>query len=76
MAGDPSFKGSFPVAVDYRRCANGATYEFWLTLGGRRVSDLGILRSVRIGDSLDAHAAAVLLDLLENHLPSVGRTHA
>lgn len=59
--------GGLSVAVYYNLCANGETYEFWLTLGGRRIGTLGIFRSVGANASaadIRAAAASVLQDLI------------
>jgi len=55
---------SYPVAVEGARCANGETWEFWLTLDGLRVSQPHVFRTIKIGDSLSYHAAAALKTLL------------
>ena len=58
-------RASYPVAVEGVRCANGETWEFWLTLDGLRVSPTpGVFRTVRIGDSIADAAASALKTLL------------
>ena len=61
-------KGSFPISIDFIRCANGETHEFFLTLDGLRVRGTEVYRTVNVGDSIPIHAANALAEILEKRL--------
>lgn len=55
----------YTLGVGVRRCANGETHEFFLTLDGDRLDGkIGLLRTMLIGDSVPDHVRAVLPQLV------------
>lgn len=67
---------NFDVGVGGMRCANGETWEFWLTFDGKRATnDVGIFRSVHVGDSISAHATGAFFDLVTKRLALVFKQH-
>lgn len=64
---------TFPVAVASARHANSDTHEFWLTMDGERVSR-SIWRAVPPGETIHAHAAMALKQLLTGYVYPPGDT--
>jgi hypothetical protein len=57
--------GILDIGIWYRECANGETYEFRLTINGKRVSE-SVWLSVHAGQTVEEVAAVALVNLLPN----------
>lgn len=57
-------RGIAPVEIAWRECANSETYEFWLIIGGHRVS-IPVYLNVAPGQPAEKVAAHALKQLLE-----------
>jgi hypothetical protein len=56
--------GHLALGVEFQRCANGETFEFFLTLGGERMRRRSVFRTLNEDDDVEVHALFALQELL------------